>query len=309
MSMYRAGRWSILCLLTACAPSNTSESGVQSRVVSDVVYGHKLGMALTLDVFRPASPNGGGVIFLNSGGYVSPAITLVTTDSTGVRVRTDAEMADELEFSVGRLVDAGYTVFNVRHGSSPKFLLPEILDDVRSAVRFVRANASSYGVDSTRIGVWGGSAGGHLALMLGTTSEIGPTTSKDAGPAPVAAVVAYYPPSEWVSGRASAEEWAQREVHEHLVTIFPAIDYPVALDPELSPSNYATPDDAPTLIVHGDADPLVPLAQGEIMHKALVGAGVATDLVVIKGAEHGFAGADAELALRRTIAWFDKYLK
>lgn len=288
---------------------SSTEAGPGPRIHENVVYGHKLGMALTLDVYRPESANGAGVIFLNSGGYVSPVLDFVVSDSTGVRLRSDEEMGEGAQLSVRRLVEAGYTVFNVRHGSSPKFLVPEILDDVRYAVRFVRDHASEYGVDPSRLGAWGGSAGGHLALMLGTTPELGPSTSETTEDAPLAAVVAYYPPSEWVSQRDAAEEWARANYDVGVVTVFPAVGFPEELDPDVSPSNYATSDDPPTLIIHGSNDPLVPLVQGEIMHKALLAAGVATELVVIEGAEHSFVGEDAELALELVLGWFDEYLQ
>ncbi|MGB0578943.1 MAG: alpha/beta hydrolase [Limisphaerales bacterium] len=71
------------------------------------------------------------------------------------------------------LLAKGFTVFSVRHGSSPKFTIPEVVGDVRRSVRFIRQHATEYGVDPKRLGVCGGSAGGHLSLVLGTTSDAG----------------------------------------------------------------------------------------------------------------------------------------
>ena len=149
-------------------------------VTPDVVYGHKYGMALTFDVFTPADANGAAVLNMVSGGWRS-----VWRPHAASQQRYQA------------LLDAGFTVFAVRHGSSPKFILPEIVPDVRRAVRYVRLNARRLGVDPNRLGVWGGSAGGHLSLMLGTTSDAGDPSAEDAVLRTgnrVAAVVAYYPP-------------------------------------------------------------------------------------------------------------------
>src|SRR4029450_8649299 len=94
--------------------------------------------------------------------------------------------------SYQRLTQKGYTVFAVRHGSSPNFNMPEIAGDVRRAVRFIRAHAPGWGIDPERIGIWGGSAGGDLSLFLATPSEIGsprPSDEYDRGPAKLGAGV------------------------------------------------------------------------------------------------------------------------
>ena len=72
----------------------------------------------------------------------------------------------------------GFTVFAVRHGSSPLFKVPDAVDDVRRATRYIKANAREWGVDPDRLGVFGGSAGGHLSLMLGTTGDAGDPSAR-----------------------------------------------------------------------------------------------------------------------------------
>ena len=142
-----------LTLLCLAVPLH-GQSGVS--ITPDVVYGHKDGMALTFDVFTPAAPNGVGILNMVSGGWVSR-----WTPPDRARAGFEA------------LLNAGFTVFSVRHGSSPRFKVPEAHADVRRAVRFVRLHASTYGVDPDRLGVYGGSAGGHLSLMLGLASDDG----------------------------------------------------------------------------------------------------------------------------------------
>ena len=132
-------------------------------VIADVVYGHKAGMALTFDVFTPAGEsNGVGILYMVSGGWVSR-----WTPPDRARAGFEA------------LLNGGFTVFSVRHGSSPRFKVPEAHADVRRAVRFVRLHASTYGVDPDRLGVYGGSAGGHLSLMLGLASDDGDASATD----------------------------------------------------------------------------------------------------------------------------------
>ena len=138
-------------LAIAVLSSGDSRAQDASRIVPDVVYGHKLGMALTLDVFKPETdPNGAGILFMVSGGWVS---------------RWSPPERSIRRF--GPLLDKGFTVFAVRHGSSPRFKVPEAVADVQNAVQFVHSHATDFGVDPQRLGVYGGSAGGHLSLMLG----------------------------------------------------------------------------------------------------------------------------------------------
>ena len=117
----------------------TSQAAERVAITQDVVYGHKHGLAMTMDVFTPReNGNGVGVMFMVSGGWFSRW--------------TPPERA---QGRFAPLLDRGYTVFAVRHGSSPKYNVPEIIPDVRRATRFVRLNAAHFGVDPKRLGVSG----------------------------------------------------------------------------------------------------------------------------------------------------------
>src|SRR5688572_7772652 len=143
----------------ASAPPNPPGSALDlgtTRVTADVVYGHKDGMALFYDVFTPPQPTGAAVLFMVSGGWFS-------------RWQEPQARIDAFQ----PLLDKGITVFAVHHGSAPLFKVPDAVADVRRAVRHVRSNATAFGIDATRLGVWGGSAGGHLSLMLGLASDNG----------------------------------------------------------------------------------------------------------------------------------------
>ncbi|HUQ69515.1 MAG TPA: alpha/beta hydrolase, partial [Planctomycetaceae bacterium] len=143
----------VCCLLLAPTLSRGADSGVE--ITPDVVYGHKDGLAMTFDVFTPKeNANGAGVLFMVSGGWYS-----------------NWAPPEQMQAAFVPLTSKGFTVFAVRHGSSPRYGIPEAVSDVRRSVRYIRMNAKQYGVDPNRLGVYGMSAGGHLSLMLGTASD------------------------------------------------------------------------------------------------------------------------------------------
>lgn len=260
----------------------------------DVVYGHKVGMALTYDVVRPQeNANGKGILFMVSGGWFSGWAAPETM------IRRESERPNPLE----ALVDRGFTVFLVRHGSGNKFTVPEVVDDVRRAALHIRRNAQQYGVDPERLGVCGGSAGGHLSLMLGTTPpKVEARSNEDIGEVPdkpiFAAVVALFPPTD-LADYVTDEKFRQQ---------FPALQFDADLSPSVSPLGHASADDAPTLLIHGTDDELVPIKHSRQMQEALQAKGVATKLLVIEGAGHGFAGDDERRAIEATVAWFVEHL-
>ena len=123
----------------------------------EIIYGRKHGLAMTMDVFAPKDKaNGLGVIAVVSGGWFSGQASIASP--AGLLPRFFNKQLEEL-------LRRGYTVFAVVHGSQPKYTVPEILEDMHRAVRFVRHNAASYKVDPEKLGIFGGSAGGHLSLM------------------------------------------------------------------------------------------------------------------------------------------------
>jgi acetyl esterase/lipase len=301
---------SVLSAQRPAAPS-TASSRVEG-VTTDVVYGHKAGMALTFDVYRPGAPNGAAVISVLSGGWQSSWESLrqfEKVEDGSYRLMTADEIAKASgilpSHSYLGLLDKGFTVFAVRHGSSPTFGMPDIVSDMRRAVRFIRRSAPAYGINPDRIGLWGGSAGGHLSLLLGTTSETAnakaiATDDVELGPARVAAIVAYAPPTDLV---AQSEFWKKDGTRR-----FPAVEMDAAEQRLYSPLPYVSPDDPPTLIVHGDKDATVPFAQGRSMYEALAKAGVPSRLVVVEGAGHGFFGEDAKRVNAAMVSWFEQYL-
>lgn len=243
----------------------------------DVVYGHKDGMALTMDVFEPQSDRKGiGLMFMVSGGWVSTWMP-------------PAQMSNFFK----PLLDEGYTVIAVRHGSSPKYVIPEIVEDVRKALSHVNKEAEEWKIDASKIGVFGFSAGGHLSLMLGTTAN-------DAKRGPrVAAVAAVFPPTDLAPYKTPGNPRMEQ---------FPALKFDSKRDDEFSPLRQVSKVDAPTLLVHGDQDELVPISHSENIKEALTKEQVPCELVVIKGAAHGFDAEGNRVMFEAMRDWFKKHL-
>ncbi len=271
----------------------------------DVIYGHKFGTALTMDVFTPReNANGAGVIWTVSGGWFS--------SREGINVDFLRE-----------LLKRGYTVFAVMHGSQPKYTIPEAVADMNLAVRYIRSHAEEFGIDPARIGITGGSAGGHLSLMIGTAGSEGDAKSSDPvarASSRVQAVACFFPPTDFLNYGTPGFEWLNQGPKDAFRAPFdferwnPDLKYFEAVDEatrkeiarEVSPAYHVTSDDPPTLIIHGDQDFLVPLQQSELIMEKFKAAGVPCELVVKKGEAHGWRQWHADMST--IVDWFDKYL-
>src|SRR5678816_3570618 len=168
----------LLVCLSAAAQTNSDYKRIE-----DVIYGRKFGTALTLDVIQPVKPNGVGIVFMVSGGWFSSH---------------EAINPGSFRPYLGR----GYTVFAVVHGSQPKFTISEIEPDIHRAVRFIRHNAAQYGVDPKRLGITGGSAGGHLSLTMGTQGTKGDPNAKDPidrESSEIQCVGCFFPPTDFLN--------------------------------------------------------------------------------------------------------------
>jgi acetyl esterase/lipase len=273
----------------------------------DVIYGRKHGMALTMDVFTPNEhANGAAVVWMVSGGWFS------------------AHAAINPAF-VQELLDRGYTVFAVVHGSQPKFTIPECIADVNRAVRYIRYHAKDYQIDPQRIGVTGGSAGGHLSLMLGTAADQGNADSKDPveqTSSRVQAVACFFPPTDFLNYGKEGESALGTGILKNFKAPFDFTKFDPAtrsyvlitdeqkrreIGKQISPAFHVSPDDPPTLIMHGDADQLVPIQQAELIMAAFEKAGVEHKLVVKHGGGHGWPDLLKDMSVMAD--WFDEHLK
>lgn len=207
-----------------------------------------------------------------------------------------------------KLAERGYVAATASYRLAPRHQFPAAVEDVKAAVRFLRANAQKYGIDPTRMGASGGSAGGHLVLMLGLTGDV--KEFEGSGPnrefsSKLNCVVNYFGPTDFTHSYSKSVDAAE---------VLPLwlggdLSHNRTYHQKASPLNWVTPNAAPTLSIHGTADTYVAYEHSLWLTTRLLDAGVAAELETIPGAGHGFRGADAERAEQRLFAYFDKHLK
>ncbi len=207
------------------------------------------------------------------------------------------------ELNIGtNLVRNGYVGMSINYVLSTKKqpTWPRNLQDCKTAVRWLRQNAERLQVDPDHIGVIGGSAGGHLAAMVGVTGPedgLDPDGPKDQASCRVQCAVDLYGPADLLEYHDVSMLGKSREEAPDLYR-------------EASPTHYADQNDPPLLILHGTADKTVALKQSELLAAALKKAGTVHELVVVPDAPHTFHLQPKQRDLRPlVIGFFDKYLK
>jgi len=284
------------------------------RAVLDVAYvpGPDIHPLQKLDLFIPIDPLGPShgplplIVYVHGGAWRG---------------------GDKRDFPAMGLTAAGYAVAAVNYRLSADAKFPAQVQDCKAAVVWLRKNAKAYGIDPDRIGAWGDSAGGHLVALLGTAGDV-----KEWEPAEekvssrVQCVVDWFGPSDLAKMNAQAAEQAKQPDGTQPAPPRRRLDHDAADSPEseliggpvqenkdkaakASPVTYASADDPPFLIMHGDQDPLVPIAQSRELAEALKAAGADVTFEVIKGAGHGGPAFLADDAMRRVAAFFDEHLK
>ena len=293
--MKRIISFALFGLVVCTSPFGWFEARAEFKRTEDVIYGRKFGTALTLDVFQPEKTNGCGILVMISGGWFS-----------------DHEAVNPTFFKA--FLERGYTAFAVVHGSQPKFTITEIVPDIHRAVRFVRYNAAKYGIDPNRIGISGASAGGHLSLTMGTQGGAGKADAKDPidrQNSAVQAVACFFPPTDFLNYGTPGEDAVGVGILKGFKAAFgPRSDTPEErqkLGKEISPVYFITSNMPPTLIIHGDADKLVPIQQAESFVNRAREAGATAKLVVKEGKAHGWGKIEEDIAL--LADWFDQYLR
>jgi len=281
----------LLVASLSCAWAKTNDNFKRTE---DVIYGRKFGTALTLDVFQPAKANGLGVIMLVSGGWFSAH--------------------EAINPAVYRpLLARGYTVFAVVHGSQPRYIVTEIEPDIHRAVRFIRRNAREYGVDPNRLGLTGGSAGGHLSLTMATQGNPGNSDAKDPverESSEVQCVACFFPPTDFLNYGEPGEDAVGVGALKNFKPAFgPRADTAEGrqkLGREISPIYFVRSNMPPILIIHGDADKLVPIQQSQTFVKRCGEMGSVAKLIVREGKPHGWPNMDKDMQI--FADWFDKHL-
>ncbi len=278
----------------------------------EIIYGRKDGLALTMMMEKPLkNSNGKAIIDVVSGNWRSGYESML------YHIEKDKPY-----------IDSGYTVFAVIHGSQPRYAIPDEVDDIKRAVRFIRYNANEYGIDPQKIGITGASSGGHLALTVATADDKPDANEKDPVnrvSSRVQAVAVLYPPTDFLNyGRQGINPAASQALLAGM-GLLGAFDFKrwndttrsyvsvtdtdakLEIARQNSPIYFVSTDDPPTMIIHGDADRVVPLQQSETIIKKYEEAKVPNKLIIRKGRGHGWRDDEAEL--KEFVGWFNQYLK
>ena len=267
------------------------------------IYARTEGTALTMDVFTPIKKNihRAIVVFISEGWYSS-----------------HEKIEYNIPIYVQPLIDAGYTVCAVIHGSNPKFALNENVQHASWAMQFVRSHAAELGIDPEKIGATGDSAGGHLSLMMACSDK----ETSDSISCKANAVVAFFPPTDFFN-------WGEKG--KRMFGIHPKVKLLGAfrfteLNPEtncyepitqnaridsivrsVSPWYLVTKNTSPCMIVYGSKDSFIPVQQSIAMHQQLKKFEVPTELVVEEGGEHDEVTIKHQF--ETAMRWFSLYLK
>jgi len=210
------------------------------------------------------------------------------------------------------LLGKGYAVASINYRLSQHAPFPAQIHDCKAAIRYLRAHAKQYGYDTTKVGTWGASAGGHLVALLATTGGV-KDLEGDGGhknhSSRIDAAVDWFGPSDFFNwqeiGKPVRSDLANNAIHK---LFGGSIDAKKDLAKKASPINHITVDTAPLLLVHGDKDNLVPLYQSEIFFAKLKQAKVDADLFVVKGGGHG-PGFQAPEVVNACLSFLDRTIK
>lgn len=281
------------------------------QLISNVVYEQVpimgyANIAMQMDVLKPdGNTKHPAVVFIPGGGFI--------------HANKDMYIQQRLA-----LAEAGYVVASITYRVAPTAVFPQPVEDVKSAIRFLKANAAKFNIDPDKIGVLGNSAGGYLTAMTGAsngnkTFDKGDNLQESSD---IKAAVDLYglsdltkvgedfsPEVQAVHRSAGATEalWVNGS------PIFGGRDGGILADKQkaeaANPIHYITKKSAPFLFMHGSADQLVSPSQTEIMHEALLKAGISSTRYVVKGAAHGGIYWVQPEVMKIIIDFFDKYLK
>lgn len=284
----------LLTVLLACA---TVASAGTFHTYEALEYASPDGTPLLMDL---RVPDGNGphpvILYLHSGAWI-----------TGDRFGGPAI----------RQATRGYAVASIEYRLAPDHIWPAQVEDAKAAVRWLRANAARFSLDPNRIGVFGTSAGGHIAAVLGTSGGVasleGVALGNPQESSRVRAVVDLYGPTDLL------------RIEEQKLPCIPLNGNASFMPPSLlmgcpiqqckewtrtaSPMSYVTSDDPPFLIMHGMADCLVPYQQSVMLGDALQLAGVPSTLVLLPNGEHGGSAFDQSQYVQMIDAFLDANLK
>ncbi|QHC00367.1 alpha/beta hydrolase fold domain-containing protein [Epidermidibacterium keratini] len=289
----------VATLVAACGSSDDSSL----KVTENVRYADD-SLRQQLDLYVPDDDEKSHpvAIYLHGGGWQ-------LGDKAAVN---DTAVANIKEFR-DALLDAGYAVAAVNYRLTDEAIWPAQIQDVKSAVRYLRANAGKYNLDPERVVVWGESAGGHLAQMMAVTNgdpTMEGTVGQTGESSDVSAAISYYGISDLVTTATDVMGCSQTggEVGQSkLVGGSPSVEPAKTLATLASPINYVDASDAPILLMHGKQDCVVAPIQSERMYSKLQSVGVPTDLVEVDGEHSAPVFFDTKKLQQQAIDWFSEY--
>ena len=283
----------LFVLAMSCAGAATADAAEIYDQKVNLVYGEAHGVGLVMDIFVPTGKkNGLGIVDVISGAWYS--------DRGKLRDHQRAQIFDIF-------CRKGYTIFAIRPGSITKFTVPEMLDNLRRGIRWVKEHADDYNVAADRLGLIGASAGGHLACLAAVTANEKESAS-------VRAAGIFFPPTDFLE---YAGQKPDVRAEFGLGAILRRLAFPKGVDglsdeeitrrvTQISPARLVTKHSPPFLLFHGSADFTVPLRQSKVMVEALKKAGISAELIVKKGGGHPWPTIHEEVLVLAN--WFDKQL-
>ncbi len=271
---------------------------------ADVVYSTLPGFRpMIVDIYAPTKKGGPKplILYIHGGGWVGGH-----TRHSGALSNFPAVLA--------KLAAEGFVVASLEYRLAEEARFPAQLQDARAAIRFLKTNASQYGIDPAQVGVWGGSAGGHLAaltaLSCGKTGLDAAGVAAPSGSECVQAAVTWYGVFDFAAlavGRAGGNDGAGNKLLGCKADCSPE-EYAPA-----SPVTYVDANDPPFLLIHGEGDKVVPVSQSHLMEARLKETGVRVESIYIPGVDHSFVGRNAAetraATLKATNATFDFFHK
>jgi len=286
------------CLAACQIPAQADDPDVPpgTRQLRNLEYARPDGTPLRLDLYVP--PSDGPlplIIWVHGGGWM--------------------EGSKDEEFEALPLVWHGFAVASVNYRLSDQAVFPAQIHDVKAAVRFLRANAARFGLDPDRFGAWGESAGGHLVALLGTTSVHGELEGNEGVTgvsSRVQAVFDWYGPTDLLQRQAQTPKGSPN-ADAAGSTDSRLLGGPAPRNRELAqqanPITYVTPGVPPFLIVHGDADTLVPIGQSQLLVQALRRVNAPVQFIVVKGGQHGGDDYFSGDLYGEVQSFFDRHVK
>ncbi len=265
------------------------------KVIKDVEYAKANDQSLLLDIYQPEKT-------------LRPLPVIVWVHG-GAWVSGSKEPCQIVSFS-----GKGYAIVSMNYRLTGVAQFPAQINDCKAVIRWVRANADKYGFDPDRIGAAGGSAGGHLVALLGTSGDVKELEGDVGGnlkySSRVRAVCNFCGPTDFTRADyvRDAEQNEPEILEKALVRLLggPWQEHREAAN-MASPVYHISKDDPPFLIVHGDADRVIPIKHSQMLYDKLKAAGLDATLNIVKGGSHGVGGYPG--VLDQAAAFFDKHLK